>query len=404
MEHFRVEVPLPSPQLLKLNRMSGYMPEFLRKWLIVKKNKPVARPKDVYDVLHKDPYTINEIEENKIYQIRYEQEDRFTFTNMISTLCGKELTSYEVIEAIREQAKLKNDEEWAHLIEEDIKKLQDAKANPQAESVNSGTMIQNTIVVKLNSGDVLIYNPCHVHPESSLSKLIDKLGTVKWLILSGSEHTLQLPSVIKSFPDAAVVGSTEAELKLQAVSALPRKVLDYNVSIVDGNSRSLSELCKNLEFGGAKVWYIRGDCGTHSTLLQFDDFLLENDILYLHHDTCSCCQCAGTVAGFKDPVHWNRRILASLYASKMMSNQEYRLPYYRFWMMDRNMFGNLMLDRPSVDAISRSTMADSLRKVLGLDFQHVLCVHHYGVISANDFKRSVNRSWRWLDGKSLRDE
>jgi len=351
MEHFRVEVPLPSPQLLKLNRMSGYMPEFLRKWLIVKKNKPVARPKDVYDVLHKDPYTINEIEENKIYQIRYEQEDRFTFTNMISTLCGKELTSYEVIEAIREQAKLKNDEEWAHLIEEDIKKLQDAKANPQAESVNSGTMIQNTIVVKLNSGDVLIYNPCHVHPESSLSKLIDKLGTVKWLILSGSEHTLQLPSVIKSFPDAAVVGSTEAELKL-----------------------------------------------------QFDDFLLENDILYLHHDTCSCCQCAGTVAGFKDPVHWNRRILASLYASKMMSNQEYRLPYYRFWMMDRNMFGNLMLDRPSVDAISRSTMADSLRKVLGLDFQHVLCVHHYGVISANDFKRSVNRSWRWLDGKSLRDE
>ena len=141
---------------------------------------------------------------------------------------------------------------------------------------------------------------------------------------------------------------------------------------------------------------------THVIMLLFDGYLLENDIIYIHHNNCGCSQCDVNNPINRIPAHWNRRILGSIYSSKMVSNQEYMLPYYRFWMMDVNCFGNLMLDRPSADTMSRNMMADSLRKILSLDFQRVLCVHHYDVMTADDFKQSVNQSWRWLDGKSLR--
>jgi len=51
MKPFHVEVPPPQPGIIRFNRGLGWIPDRLRKWLLVKKNKPVERPKDVFDVL-----------------------------------------------------------------------------------------------------------------------------------------------------------------------------------------------------------------------------------------------------------------------------------------------------------------------------------------------------------------
>ena len=56
--------------------------------------------------------------------------------------------------------------------------------------------------------------------------------------------------------------------------------------------------------------------------------------------------------------------------------------------------------RPANDGSSCSDMANSLREILGLRFENVITVH-WGKISKDDFKNSVNNSWEWLDGSSL---
>jgi len=316
---------------------------------------------------------------------------------------GITLLADDTIETILEQARHVENESWLNLIKEDIEKLKNATANPDPESIKMGTSVQNTTIVKLPSGDVLMYNPCHVHPQTSLSALLDKLGPVKWLVMGSSSHTLQLPSIIQHFPEALVVGATGAEVKLQAVSALPRRVLDYNIDIPHGE-RSLAELCVKLETQGVKTHYIHGDCATNALLLQYEGILMENDILYLHHKNCACCQCDLNNPINTNPAHWNRRFLGSLFHSKLMSHQQYNLPYYRFWMMDRSRLGNMMVESPAADGSSCTTMAASLRKMLSSDFTKALGVHQHAVISAADFKLSVNQSWRWLDGESLLDD
>ena len=49
-----------------------------------------------------------------------------------------------------------------------------------------------------------------------------------WIIIASGTHTLNLPSVLERYPEAKVVGPTQAEAKLNHISALPRGKLDFN--------------------------------------------------------------------------------------------------------------------------------------------------------------------------------
>ena len=52
------------------------------------------------------------------------------------------------------------------------------------------------------------------------------------------------------------------------------------------------------------------------------------------------------------------------------------------------------------DGSSCNKMADSLRTMLKADFKSAVGVHIHQ-FSADDFRKSINANWNWLDGKSL---
>ena len=55
---------------------------------------------------------------------------------------------------------------------------------------------------------------------------------------------------------------------------------------------------------------------------------------------------------------------------------------------------------PPTDCTHYTRMAESLRKVNSLEFHTAVGVHH-NPMKAEDFKKSIDASWNWLDGKPL---
>ena len=76
------------------------------------------------------------------------------------------------------------------------------------------------------------------------------------------------------------------------------------------------------------------------------------------------------------------------------------LPNYRFWFMNPNALGLMMITPPKSDGSSCKEMAQSLRKIMSLKFDRVLPVHA-PVMGAETFRKSIDLSWNWLDGSSL---
>ena len=71
----------------------------------------------------------------------------------------------------------------------------------------------------------------------------------------------------------------------------------------------------------------------------------------------------------------------------------------RFWMMDPNSLGLLFswkLATPS----DQAEMAESLRRVNRMEFKRGVGVHS-STMSADDFRKSVDACWNWLDGRPL---
>ena len=69
-------------------------------------------------------------------------------------------------------------------------------------------------------------------------------------------------------------------------------------------------------------------------------------------------------------------------------------------MMDHTGVGRITYDPSALDGSSCATMADSLREILEKDFDAVLGVH-FDTMTREDFRKSVDANWRWLDGRPL---
>merc|ERR1711899_552990 len=121
----------------------------------------------------------------------------------------------------------------------------------------------NMVVVKLKSDDVLLYCPVHVHDGTSLDKFLKELGTVKYIVIGSSFHTNYLPATTKRFPDALVIGTTPAEIKLNAVSALKRNKLDFNLLLKD----QLQDICSILKKEGVTLHFSEHEVMTNSVFL-----------------------------------------------------------------------------------------------------------------------------------------
>ena len=69
-------------------------------------------------------------------------------------------------------------------------------------------------------------------------------------------------------------------------------------------------------------------------------------------------------------------------------------------MMDLNSFGVMAFVQPATDGSTCVIMANSLRRILKLEFEFALGVH-ISKQSSEDFRKNINVNWNWLDGQSL---
>ena len=77
------------------------------------------------------------------------------------------------------------------------------------------------------------------------------------------------------------------------------------------------------------------------------------------------------------------------------------LASYRFAAMDPTSTMSLIsYPSPAPDGSSCKKLAIFLREILKLEFQQVACVHSH-LQSADDFRKSIDAAWNWLDNKSL---
>ena len=397
---FHVSYSNPGDEILVTKIIAKLLPRKIIKKLVLKMNSPVKRPLDIYDVYKENPNEIVEVEKDKVWMVRYKTGGFFKPKGVgIFGLTSDSKNYDKIMEAATlegneavEQAK----KDWNSLlkyneIDEDV--------GEKGEYLKQQSFEIFMVVVKLTSGDILLYCPIPVHDETPLDKWLKELGPVKYLVIGSCGHTLFLPATTARFPEAIVIGTTPAEEKLKSVNALFRGKLDYDVL----DESCLKQLNDILKSEGVTLKYIKGDVAYHSIFLVAYNTGIECDLMYGHNDECQCdfCNEQGMFENIKsDERHFFVRLVHWRLMTKPNSPNGF-LPTYRFSLMDpSSTLSTFSWKRPANDGSSCSDMANSLREILGLRFENVITVH-WGKISKDDFKNSVNNSWEWLDGSSL---
>jgi len=253
---------------------------------------------------------------------------------------------------------------------------------------------ENMIIVQLNSGGLLLYAPVKIHDETELGELVRSLGDVKYIVAPSSEHNLQLPGIIKKYPDAKIVANSINERKLVHAKALPKNKIDFDYT----KKEDLQNLNIILAKEGVQMSFIEGDVCTHSLFCVAHKVALECDIIYTHADGEGFLMWDRELFRKLDPKDFMGRIFKFRLLSKPNSPNGF-LPPYRFWSMDP-LFWPFMINPPAADGSSASLMAASLRTALNMEFDTATGVH-FRRMSATEFRQTVDKNWNWLDGKSL---
>ena len=218
----------------------------------------------------------------------------------------------------------------------------------------------NMMVVKLNSGGLLLYAPVKVHKDAEhlLVKFLESLGPVKYLVAASSAHTLCLPDAIKAFPDAKVAGPKQAEEKIKYINVVEK--FDY----VTNDKDSLKQLNDALANEGVELFELEGDLPCNAVLGVVDKkVLLECDVCYGHHDGVGLLDLDANQLKKWKPEDTMMRNFKFTMIDKPTSKYGF-LPNYRFWMMDGNSMGAMMYGQPAKDGSDRDKMAASIRNVL----------------------------------------
>ena len=218
----------------------------------------------------------------------------------------------------------------------------------------------NMMVVKLNSGGLLLYAPVKVHKDAEhlLVKFLESLGPVKYLVVASSSHTLYLPDAIKAFPNAKVAGPKQAEEKIKYINVVDK--FDF----VTDDKNSLKQLNESLANEGVEFFELEGDIPCNAVLCVVDKkVLLECDVCYGHHDGLGLMDLdAKTLKKWRpeDTIIRNFKLTT---IDKPNSKNGF-LPNYRFQAMDPNSMGVMMYEQPAKDGSDRDKMAVSIRNVL----------------------------------------
>lgn len=380
------------------NLIANIMFTIMPRSMILKGMAPKGRPLDVFDVLQEDPYQIKEVEVGKVWSVSYKQGGgdpsegkAFGMDDKDSTY--KKILAYATLEGDDKVAQMKKD--W--VLWKEYFKI-DPKLGKKGEYCRKVTSDLIMVVVKLKSGDLLLYCPVTVHDGTSLDKFLKNLGTVKYIVIGSCFHTNHLPASTKRYPDAKVIGTTPAEIKLNAVDALPRKKLDFDLL----NETQFKNIYSILEKEGVAMYFSKHEVMTNSVFLVAYNTGCEVDLIYGHHDSCDC----GYKYSFcpanknRDPQNFMGRIFRYLMLSKPDSPNG-KLALYRFAAMDPcSLMSCLCCPSPAPDGSSCTELANFLRHLAKLDFKQVISVHSH-LQTAENFKKSLDAGWNWLDNNSL---
>ena len=380
------------------NLLASTMMYMMPKKLMIKGMAPKSRPLDVFEVLQKDPYSIKEIEEGRVWIISYTLGGGDPAEGKAFGMGNDEETYKKALRA----ARLKGDE-YVEQLEKDWKLWKDyfeidPKLGLSGEYCRKQTSDLMMVVVKLKSDDILLYCPVVIHNRTTLDSFLKELGTVKYIVIGSSFHTNYLPATTKLFPDAIVIGTTPAEIKLNAVSALKRNKLDFDLLQKD----QLQDICSILKKEGVTLHFSEHEVMTNSVFLVAYNTACEVDLLYGHHDGCSCGyrhSFCDSIATFH-PEDYAMRIFGLLMMNQPASPNGF-LASYRFAAMDPTSTMSLIsYPSPAPDGSSCKELAIFLRDILKLEFQQVACVHSH-LQNAEDFRKSIDVAWNWLDNRSL---
>ena len=178
------------------------------------------------------------------------------------------------------------------------------------------------------------------------------------------------------------------------INALPRGKFDYNAA----KAEELDSLNQELSKEGVRLFYVEGDVCTTAIVAVAHGVLLNVDLVYGRHDGGAFDIPDEEWRLFK-PEHSSIRLFFLAHCSKPNSPNGV-LANYRFMMMDPTGLGAMNYDQPAPDGSSCKLMAQSLRNILRLDFQLAYDVHS-GRSEREDFRKTINANWSWLDGESL---
>ena len=321
---------------------------------------------DPYDCNGKNPYHVKEVLENKVWSITYDIEQ----TSITKTENRKQAGSLgfrpdsEEFKNKALNAAMKYGDEAVAVSKNDVEKLKSwftRESFPKEEIFSIvGPKCLNMMVVKLNSGGLLLYAPVKVHMDAKhlLVEFLESLGPVKYLVAASSAHTLFLPDAIKAFPDAKVAGPKQAEEKIKYINIVEK--FDY----VTDEKDSLKQLNESLANEGVEIFELEGDRPCNAVLCVVDKtVLLECDVCYGHHDGIGLMDLDAKTFKKWRPEDTITRNFKLTSIDKPNSKNGF-LPNYRFQLMDPNSMGIMMYQQPAKDGSDRDKMAASIRNVL----------------------------------------
>ena len=213
------------------------MPDKMRRSAMTKTNapKPGKPARDMFDITGESPYEKEEVVPGKLWAVTYRHEDKGSIdkdTKKQMKALGMDPTaeSYQG-KCLKAAAKL--GPEALAACKKDIEKAvslfrKETFTNDELKELMTHKL--RMFVVRLESGSIMIYTPCRIREDSGLKAWLDSLGTVEWIVLGSSAHTLSLAGVIAQYPKAKILGTNNAQDKMNVINALPRGKFDYNAA------------------------------------------------------------------------------------------------------------------------------------------------------------------------------
>jgi len=377
-------------------KIISYLPPSFQQWLALKNAAPKAA-KDGCDILGEasyDPYDYKELIEGKLWRVRYKNLGNVDLLKLLNNTPGCNILDPSVIQRapVCECNKLKADQKIISELLEQAGGKRGEKSMIDAGMDSS----QDMLVVKLNGADgkLLLFNPCKIRP--ALADWLKERGEVEWIVSGSGVHTNQLPGASKAFPSAKIICSQIADKKIASVGA---RRADY----IYNNPSKLIEMNELLKDKGVSIHPIEGDVFQAACVLAHEH-LLEVDIVYGHSDESRWAHTSTETLERENKASTSFGRLFYYGLIYKESSPHGYLPTYRYSLMDpSNAMAKMQLAPPSSDGSSCTKMAESLRKMLALDFVAVDMAHSQleDSMPAAEFRKCIDTSWRWLDGRDL---